>query len=231
MKSNDVGDVFLKTGTGKASEIAALLEQRIAAGDYPAGSKLPSERELAASFHVSRNTIRDAIALLAARKIVSTKWGAGTVVLGPDEGAMAIEARLADVSHEWSNIIELRDLVESHVAALAASKATESDLITLNAIIERSNPRMQPKESLHFDMNFHLAVAKSTGNPLVAALLEFVNDSTQSARLKTHETMGLRELSIEGHRRIFDCIRKGDSEGAQFAMEQHLREVGGVVDR
>ena len=65
MKSNDVGDVFLKTGTGKASEIAALLEQRIAAGDYPAGSKLPSERELAASFHVSRNTIRDAIALLA----------------------------------------------------------------------------------------------------------------------------------------------------------------------
>ena len=216
MKSNDVGDVFLKTGTGKASEIAALLKQRIAAGDYPAGSKLPSERELAASFHVSRNTIRDAIALLAARKIVSTKWGAGTVVLGPDEGAMAIEARLADVSHEWSNIIELRDLVEPHVAALAASKATESDLITLNAIIERSNPRMQPKESLHFDMNFHLAVAKS---------------STQSARLKTHETMGLRELSIEGHRRIFDCIRKGDSEGAQFAMEQHLREVGGVVDR
>ena len=62
MKSNDVGDVFLKTGTGKASEIAALLEQRIAAGDYPAGSKLPSERELAASFHVSRNTIRDIIA-------------------------------------------------------------------------------------------------------------------------------------------------------------------------
>ncbi|WP_081929780.1 FadR/GntR family transcriptional regulator [Bifidobacterium ruminantium] len=83
MKSNDVGDVFLKTGTGKASEIASLLEQRIAAGGYPAGSKLPSERELAVSFHVSRNTIRDAIALLAARKIVSTKWGSGTVVLGP----------------------------------------------------------------------------------------------------------------------------------------------------
>ena len=230
MRNSDVGDVFLKTSTGKASEIAAMLNQHIASGDYPAGSKLPGERELAASFHVSRNTVRDAISLLAARKIVSTKWGAGTIVLCPDESAVAIETRLTDVSHERNNVIELRDLVEPHVAALAASKATDADLITLNAIIERSNPRMQPKESLSLDMEFHLAVSKSTGNPLVVALMEFVNDSIKIIRLKTHATMGLRELSIEGHKRIFDCIRKGDAEGAQSAMARHLHEIEGMTD-
>ncbi|KFJ04673.1 GntR family transcriptional regulator [Bifidobacterium subtile] len=230
IKDNDNagGDVFLKTGMGKSAEIAALLEQRIRQGDYPIGSQLPSERKLAAGFHVSRNTLRDAIAILAEKNHVATRWGAGTIVLGADETTKAIEAKFSEVLPEWDNIIELRNMVEPHVAALAARKAGASDLLTLSTILERSTPRMQPRESLKMDMEFHLAIAKSTGNPLVAALLEFVNEATEETRGKTHETVARRKLSIDGHTRIFDCIRKGDVQGAEEAMRRHLQEVGAV---
>jgi GntR family transcriptional repressor for pyruvate dehydrogenase complex len=181
---------------------------------------------LAEEFGVSRNTIRSARKVLESRNLVETKWGSGTVVLEADKAARNMVLKLSKAQHEWKNVMQLRDLVEPHIVELAAVTASASDLITLGDLIDRTNPHMLPEESLNLDMTFHLALAQSTGNPLIEALLGFVNDSTRKVRLHTHETYAKRELSLQGHARIFDCIRHGDSQGAGQAMQRHLREVG-----
>mgnify|MGYP001175053991 CR=1 FL=1 len=219
--------VFLRTGKGKSAEIAAILERRIRSGSYPQGSRLPAERDLAAAFGVSRNTVRDAIGVLASRSLVETRWGSGTIVLEPDRSAKEITAKLTEAQHQWSNVLQLRDLVEPHIAELAARTATDADLLTLSDLIDKANPHMQPDESLRMDMAFHLAVARATGNSLIEALLEFVNDATKKERLETHETFASRRLSLEGHQRIFDRIRARDGMGAEDAMRHHLQEIGG----
>lgn len=218
--------VFLKTGKTKSAEIAAILERKIHAQMYSPGSRLPGERELAKAFNVSRNTVREALNMLEKRNLVATKWGSGTVVLDVDEAAKAMSEKLGKAEHDWSNVMQLRDMVEPGIAALAASTATDADLITMHDVLEQSNSHMQPAESLNMDLKFHLALAQSTGNPLIEALMRFVNESTQAIRLATHETDSKRQLSLEGHRRIFDCVSRGDAEEAEQSMRFHLQEVG-----
>ena len=168
MGDNDSDGTFLASAAGKPAELASILAGRITAGQYPPGTRLPGERELAATFHVSRGTVRDAVAILAQRHVVRTKWGAGTIVLDTDEASLAIETVLRQADHERGNIRELRDLVEPPMAALAARRASPSDLVTLHGIIDHTDIRMTPRESLRMDMAFHLALAESTGNPLLA---------------------------------------------------------------
>lgn len=222
--------VFLKAGKGKASEVAVLLERQIISGEYRPGMRLPSERDLAASFAVSRNTVRDALSLLEKRQLIRTRWGAGTVVLGPEETVLRMSSALAQSRHEFDNVTELRDLLEPEITALAAQRATDADLIALNDIIERSNPRMQPRESLKLDMAFHMALARSTDNSLIVTILDFANDATEQVRLSSHRTLARREISLSGHRRIFEAIRMHDAEAARAAMRRHLEEVAAISD-
>lgn len=228
MGDNDSDGTFLASAAGKPAELASILAGRITAGQYPPGTRLPSERELAATFRVSRGTVRDAVAILAQRHVVRTKWGAGTIVLDTDEASLAIETVLRQADHERGNIRELRDLVEPPMAALAARRASPSDLVTLHGIIDHTDIRMTPRESLRMDMAFHLALAESTGNPLLAALLRFVNDSAEATRAGTHSTVPRRRVSLDGHRAIFARVQAGDAPGAQQAMLDHLRAIGGM---
>ncbi|MEK0226246.1 FadR/GntR family transcriptional regulator [Bifidobacterium mongoliense] len=220
--------VFLRTGKTKSAEIAAILERKIHAQMYSAGARLPGERELAKAFGVSRNTVREALDMLERRNLVATKWGSGTVVLGVDEAAQEISAKLSQAKHDWGNVSQLRYLVEPGIARLAATTATDADLITMHDEIEQSSAHLPAAESLDLDIRFHLLLAQSTGNPLIAALMRFVNESTQDTRLATHETDMRRQLSLDGHRRIFDCISRGDAQAAEEAMLLHLQQVGGL---
>lgn len=222
--------VFLQSGRGKTSEIAALLEKQILSNAYRAGEHLPAERDLAAEFGVSRNTVRGALDLLEQRRLVKTKWGAGTTVLGPEGTVLMMSAALSTSQHELDNVAELRALIEPGIAALAAQRATGADLITMSNIIEKSSTHMQAKESLSIDMSFHLAIARSTGNALIAALLAFANDATKEVRLSSHATVARRETSLEGHRHIFDMLQARDVQGAQWAMEDHLRQIALVSE-
>ncbi|NMN01043.1 GntR family transcriptional regulator [Bifidobacterium sp. DSM 109958] len=222
--------VFLKAGKGKASEVAVVLERRIISGEYRPGMRLPSERDLAASFAVSRNTVRDALSLLEKRQLIRIRWGAGTVVLGPEEAVLRMTSALEQSQHELDNVTELRDLLEPEITALAARRATDADLIALNDIIERSNPRMQPRESLKLDMAFHMALARSTDNALIVTILDFANDATERVRLSSHRTLDRREISLAGHRRIFEMVRAHDVDGAREAMRRHLDEVAAISD-
>ena len=142
-----------------SAEVAAHLERLIASGTLTAGERLPSERELATTLSVSRATVREALAELESKRLVIRQQGRGSTVAARDDGGEALRTGLGAVEIELRNATELRDLVEPRIAALAAQRAAESNLLQLEDVVAQTNENLSADESLRLDREFHTLLA------------------------------------------------------------------------
>lgn len=213
-----------------SAEVAASLERHIA-DDLAPGDKLPPERELCATLQVSRATLREALRALEYRGLIERRPGRGTVVRRPPEPALALDfTPFADPGpDELAQVAELRRLVEPHVAALAAQRATDLDLAQLDDILRESHAGLTAEESLRLDVEFHRRLAVATGNPLLVGVCEAMNNLVHEVRLRSHLAREGRRNSIEGHQRLYAALAAGDPESARLAMHAHLGEVGELI--
>lgn len=208
-----------------SAEIAAHLEQLIIEGSVAAGSRLPSERELAASLNVSRSSLRQAMFELESKKLIVRHQGRGSIVADVSSGVTALQLNLSGMDAELEYATELRDLVEPRIAQLAAARAVESNLLTLEDVIARSDESLAPSESLALDLEFHTRLAHAAQNPLLVTLCTMTSEWTERTRALSHRTALGRRISIAGHKLILDAVSAQDGPGAARAMEQHLQEV------
>ncbi len=218
-------DFSPKPGHSKSAQFEAFLERQILNGTFAPGEKLPPERLMANAYGLSRNTVRTAVAHLEKLQYVSRRWGSGTIVLGPRAYALRMQQKLPEDKFEIVDASELRSIIEPGIAALSAIKATEADLVMLEQIIDGTNVHVSPTESLRTDMEFHLSIARSTGNSLMVSLLGYANEATRNARLVSHSTLHAREESLMGHRRIYRAIKDHDANEAERQMRNHLRVI------
>jgi DNA-binding FadR family transcriptional regulator len=207
--------------------VAHELLVLILGGHLAVGDRLPSERQLASRFGVSRPTVREALGVLEARGLVATRKGSGTFVTGreaPDEAA----AGPPDDSP--ADFMETRLVLEVAVARLAGKRARldrdgiELVRVSVEALERVADPEILPDD---LDRDFHRAVAALTGNDYLTRLLEPIWE-TMAQTLFT--TLTRRAWSAEDtrrtateHRAIYEALTAGDSELAAFAMERHLR--------
>ncbi|MFT3969236.1 MAG: FadR/GntR family transcriptional regulator [Micropruina sp.] len=213
-----------------SAEVAASLERHITDNLAP-GDKLSPERELCATLQVSRATLREALRALEDRGLIERRPGRGTVVRVPPEPALTLDfTPFAEAGpDEFAQAAELRRLVEPHVAALAAQRATELDLVQLDDILRESHAGLTAEESLRLDVEFHRRLAVATGNPLLVEVCEAMNNLVHEVRLRSHLAREGRRNSIEGHQRLYAALAAGDPEAARLAMHAHLGEVGELI--
>ena len=124
-----------------------------------------------------------------------------------------------------ANVSELRALIEPGIAAHAATRARPSNLLRLEDSLARSSEFLAPVESLRLDIEFHVLLAHSAQNPLLATILEVSNGWAREVRLDSHRTRAARRSSIRGHQLIFERVRDHDATGAREAMAAHLSDV------
>lgn len=204
------------------NHIRSLIED----GTLKLGDKIPPEREFARSLKISRASLRTGIGYLAAMGVMKVRHGVGTFVAdGPAEFGKA-SFSLMGVLHGFQSwhMFEVRLIIESHLAALAAQRSKEEHHTALaEEVAEFFASVDNPPEFLIHDVSFHRILAQASGNPILAALMETITSALYDKRRKTVElSTDLRE-SAEMHRKIYHAIRAHDPVKAQKLMEQHLR--------
>src|SRR5207245_1195230 len=122
-------------------QVAEQIEKRILNGELRSGDRLPTERELAEQFHVSRTGVREAMKILAQKGLVDMRPGRGTIVIDGAHEAMqhsiglVMKLKLGEVGGS-ANLVEVRGSLETEIAALAAARATETEIAAMRAAVK-----------------------------------------------------------------------------------------------
>jgi DNA-binding FadR family transcriptional regulator len=212
------------------ADLVQALGDRVRDGRWPAGTKLPTENAIMAEFGVSRTVVREAISRLQAAKVLETRHGVGTFVLGHGDGttfriAPAQLATLQDVI----GVLELRIGLETEGAALAATRRRPEHLLAMrSALAALAEAIRDGRDNPGADFQFHLEIARATQNTHFAELMATLGGSMiPRARLDHAEPITpereayLRRVNAE-HENILQAIERQDAEGARAAMRTHL---------
>jgi DNA-binding FadR family transcriptional regulator len=207
-------------------QIADQLAQLIASGEFPAGTRLPAERELAHSLGVSRTSVREAIISLEMSGLVEVRVGTGIFVLAPRE----LPPRAGeDAGPGPFDLLNARKLVEGEIAALAARNAGPDDITALEQSVARMAANVDDfalREAE--DESFHRLLAKATGNGSLELVVEGLWSQRAElwGRLQHHfHTTALAEKTIRDHAAIATAVAAHDPDAARAALHRHLARV------
>lgn len=208
--------------------IAEQLESYIMSEKLQPGERLPTERDLAQMFGVSRTTVRQALAALEAKGLIESHIGSGTFARRHSaEFAVARLAHMLDRARvRLTEALEARTLLEPQVTRLAAKRAQPADLEEIRVHLQAMEQAHDDSAAwLKHDAAFHRAIAHAARNPIVLTILEVLQSSVQETRgLSLSNPQGLATHNAD-HRRIFNALQAGDQAGAAAAMSDHLRHV------
>ncbi len=222
------------TGTKKLyQQLARSIADGIKGGDYPRGRRLPSERDLAEKFGVSRPTVREAMIALEIQGFVESRHGSGVYVThrpsSLDGGA--------DLDIGPFELTEARRAVESEACALAATSITDSEIAELAATLhdlanETSAPAAtsgDPSYAERADRRFHVLIAKATRNSALVSVVEMLWDlryrSPLCREMLARARAGGDLPRLDEHREIFQALSARDPQAARAAMREHLTRV------
>jgi GntR family transcriptional repressor for pyruvate dehydrogenase complex len=206
-------------------QVADQLLALIKAGTFKPGQSLPSERDLARQFGVSRPTIREAMIAMEISGVVEVRSGSGVYVLKPPADLQ----QLADDPGPFE-ILEARRLIEGEACALAAQRISKQQLGELAGLLDQmqqENRRDQAAEEA--DQRFHCLIANASGNSALHATVVWLWEMRNKSEISTrfHQRIraeGIKPI-IEDHRSILKALRRRDGGAAREAMHNHLQRV------
>jgi len=223
--SKDLGEARKGVKERRYQTITKELVALIESGEFPVGSRLPGERELAERFQVSRVTIREAAIALEALGYIAVKTGSGAYVQRPRSAG----ASLPDVSA--FELTAARSVIEAEAAALAAANLTEPGLAKLEALIEAmgSVGTGDSETGDALDKDFHLTIARLAGNPVIEHTVEQLwrmrNELPRVRRVYDGVCVSDAKARTEEHAMILDALRRRDPAAARHAMREHFRRL------
>ena len=210
-------------------QIVQQIEESVQKGTLKEGDQLPAERELAQQFGVSRTAVREAIKALHEKGLVDAFPGRGTFITSGKSNSMRqsldriLKSGQADGS---AHLVEIREILEPEIAALAAARADEEDLATMReAVGVMDNAGQDADAYIEADLDFHLALAEAAANPFILSLIDSIVGLLREQRLRTFYVDGGPERGQFHHKRILAAMERGDVQGAREAMQAHLRQV------
>ena len=209
-------------------QISDKLAYMIHSGLLRAGDELPSERHLATTLEVSRETVRAAIGVLHARKMVDVSQGARTRVIGP--GLLSMHESVSTLGNlkdrSFEEVTEARAAVESQVIWLAAQRITDNELARLAMLV--ADQELMQKDPVGFqisDREFHATLYKSCGNGLLVDVVSDFYDYALEYRRLALQRPGAIQHSVQDHREIVAALKTRNPEVAVAAMRAHLEQV------
>jgi len=212
-------------------KVAEQIEKRILDGELRSGDRLPTERDLAEQFHVSRTAVREAMKILAQRGLVDMRSGRGTIVIDGAHEAMqesinlAMKLKLREVGGS-DNLVEVREILEIEIAALAATRATEKEIDAMREAVKVMDESLDDADAfIAADNNFHEALAQGTQNTLILILVNSIVNLLSEQRKQIFEIEGGPQRGQIHHKRILESVIRRDPRAARFAMRSHLQQV------
>lgn len=211
--------------------VSNRIEDLIREENIQPGERLPSERDLSTKLGVSRTSLREALIALELGGIVEVHGGSGVYVSepapahknGPAAGPGPFE------------VLAARRMIEVEVAALAAKNATAAGIDAILVAVEQMEQDYQDRDANETaDRNFHLAIARASGNSALVGVVEYLwnQRGTLWHKLKEHfQTEELRQQTLLDHRNILSAIAAHDAAGAKQAMRAHLDRVTRTFSR
>jgi GntR family transcriptional repressor for pyruvate dehydrogenase complex len=213
-----------QTAVMTRESLSEYLEEQIVSGRLPPGTHLPSERQLAERFGVSRAMVREALRSLIERHLVEVV---------PGRGAFVQQARASDVAHRFDalfrrrqvtprHMVEARTALECTAAALATERATPADVEALAGALAQFDRASGLIEQVRADLAYHLAIARAARNPVIEAMFEAIIGLAVELMLRSLADSEVARTALPYHRMIFEAIRDRDPERARAAMAEHL---------
>ncbi len=220
---------------------ADYLAQRILEGVWTAGQYLPPEGELIQQLGVSRTAYREALMRLQAQGLIEIRHGVGTRVTDRSREAVAdsLGLMLRRRGDATADLLEARRVLETEAAALAAQRATDTDIVALDEALDAMRlPTTTPDEYTAGDLRFHIALVLASRNAVLAALAESLRSALHESIAATFAVDGRTTRRLQDHEQILEAVRRRDAPAARRAAGTHLdateamlRHLGRIVTR
>lgn len=211
------------------------VKEMIASGELKCGEKIPSERDLAVKFNVSRVPIREALKILEYMGVLDSSRGDGTYVrnITVEDMIGKMDFALTATADTIMDLLELRINLETFAAHTAALRRTEVDIADIQqALIDMREAKKEPNmddesvENLrHLSHQFHRLLVKAAHNTVLASIYENLYELLDISRQFTISTSGISYNSILAHEAVFNKIIQQDADGARASMAEHLSDV------
>ena len=206
-------------------DVSRQIKELIKTGTWEEGMRIPTENELAAQFHVGRNSVREAIKSLQMTGILTSSPGRGTFVTGNALHAICLNELFTIMSDEkyMTDLIETRLALESYMAYLAARRADASDLSAMDGILKVMHGCTSKEELMKQGYLFHRKIAEAAGNKILSGFYHSIETQLLSQRDLDFLTMEVYQRGIGDHEAILQAIKAHEADLAKTLMEQHLR--------
>lgn len=204
------------------------LLKAMEAGTIRVGEELPPERDLAEALGISRNSLRECLAIMNFMGIVENRGNRKILVKNADRFRKA--RSLIELSYSqdtFDDFMEFRRVNEREIARLACKRATEEDLERLRDSVERLESDATDFEA---DVEFHVNLAYASHNTIFGAMLNYVNSLILELRMRFFEREEYHGKTAEAHRRIYEAVKARDEELAVYEMGRHLRIIENYDD-
>jgi len=216
-----------------SDHIVEQIRSAILDGTLNPGDKLASEKELIDMFQVSRATLREALHSLEILGFVEIRKG-------PAGGAYVVEMEMNKAREYLGNFLHFRNMsieqltevrlvLESYCAEMAATRITQDDLNKLQDIIDET-PAVLDKgftpEYRKNEIEFHMIIARVTDNPVLVFILDFVENLLLDTKAIVQPDRGFSDDVLDAHKRIHKYLSEGNAEKAREEMYKHVKDVG-----
>ncbi|MER5999864.1 FCD domain-containing protein [Nonomuraea angiospora] len=204
------------------------LREQITQGEWPVGTRLPGENALAKALGVGRSTVREALRALAGAGLVQARQGSGVFVIATDI-AEDWPARLRRAA--ITDVYEVRMMVETQAARMAAQRRTEEDVAALEeALAARARAASQDDAAfVDADIALHAAVVAAAGNPVLTDLFAEFAPALREGLIGLVEVLGLRahdrNPGHDTHAELVAAVRDGDGDAAGAILQAELEQT------
>lgn len=239
MTTTDIDADTPVNGRSQTDVVIQSVKDMITSGRLAPGSRLPIEKELAASLGVSRGTLREGVRALAMMGVLETRQGDGTYVTSLDANLLlAPMGFMVDLQTpaNSAHLQSVRRVLESEAASRAASRLTDQQLAAAKMVLDDVEPLLKAEEidydkAMEADIAFHRIIASAAANPALDALIEALASRTLRARMwrAISNSGALAETQAE-HRSILAELVARDSDRARIRMSNHLLGVEEFID-
>ncbi len=223
--------IFNQVRQGRISDsIVAQIKNAIFTGIYRPGDKLPSEAELKKLFNVSRVPLREALRSLEEMGFIHIKPGVAGGAFVAEMGTKTVTDSLSNMVRlgkvDIRDIWEFRILLEPNVGRLATQEATDWDIKQMEEIVMTREKAVKARKApVISSIDFHLALARSTQNPLVTLVMNTIEEILTDHMKRFTFSLSDHQHINKYHREILDAIKKKDGEKVGKLLHAHLLDT------
>jgi len=217
------------TKTALAEDIVAQILALLREKQLRPGDKLPPERILAATMHVSRPSLREALRTLSIIGVLDLRHGSGAYIttLEPAQLVQHLDFVFALDDSTYLQLFETRKVIEPAICQLAAQRITDTELAQLDACVVNAQEGLKISHELYFqaDFDLHETIAAACGNFLLQRFMQSIHSLGMASRQRTSVLPGIATQTLQDHQLIVQALKRHHPEDAYKAMLSHLEHI------